>query len=390
MTLLLTRRYVFIPVLALVFFVFLGMGREFSAPSSKQSSGGKGMSEPGSLFLAKNPSLAATGKKQEKILSLMKRLQDVKRSDELESLCDEVLSLSGEIDSNLMRGLMFDIALNWGELAPLTGLQKLDEMPDGEKSVSFLFWSWSVHNPAAAVAYYEEHYKGKQSRLATDILDSILSAYVSQDQQRALKWFSSLEGGLSSSDVQGIKSGILATISREKPELIPDLLKEWGRDGENVSWINKGYGFYEAGLNWGLYNAESREWVEKLPLNARIYADTGRIMAISRGNLEKIGELANQLPLEEQVEVKKRLVDEVRYSGLAFDLGAYTCWAMDTLPEKEFTDEFKRKTQLWFYSDRQETKAWIESLPPGRKKDLFQSWYKERIRDVTGRGYLEE
>ena len=319
------------------------------------------------------------------IVSFRQKLQGKPSLDTLKTLFDEAfLDPSGpeHFTQDDKRGM---VTQKWGEIAPLQGLEKLEKTPEGTKWIPTLFSSWASKNPKAAIACYEEHYKAQETKLSSLILIAIAGEYAVQYPKQARDWLTTLKSNLPPTTWDQANRQILNAISRSHPDMIPEQIRTLSSSGSQTTLKKSENELYNAGVNWGMYNTQSREWIAKLPENIRAKAEAGRIMGITKGHVEKLNDQIRQLPPEEQLEATKELADRLRLHNAGLDMPAYTHWLMEALPEQEFSKNFNYTIRSWFITNKEESKTWINSLPPGKKKDLLLQWHKESRRNpITG------
>ena len=307
------------------------------------------------------------------LVSFLKKLQTTPNISELNRLFENLFApnLDGVNHSDLayvdfMRG---EIIRKWGEAAPLQGLEKLKNQEKGEELLGYLFSGWASKNPEAAAAYYDQN--GMEYKKAAQIIKAILSEYAEHSPQKAKAWLQAHENNLIGNDLKESRTAFLRAVSESHPALIPELVKEDWTDAIKEE-------LYTLALNWGTSDSESREWIDTLPTESRPKAEAGRIMGVTRGNLEKIKTEVLKFTPEERLHILKELANEViRFGGL--DMKDRMDWVVESLPEADMPDNLKFSIGTWVRDDLKDGKKWLESLPPGSKKDFILKCRKETM-----------
>lgn len=372
-----TRKFFFIAIVICYFFVAFLSGRIIASVSSKEDTTGKATSHGADLQInsssseSNNSSLLMEAEKGS-YPWLLNRLLGKVDVEELNVLFNEAFDPDTYVEFLSERKRIL-IIQKWGELAPLQGLQKLEETPDGKNYLFPLFSGWVSKNPEAAIACYEERFR-KDERYSPIVLNAIIGEYALQSPEKAWNYLLSYEGEISSGLTQKIKQRFLEATAESHPELIPDMVKRVGLPPahDKVNLRNMGAAFYKMGVQWGKHNSESREWLENLPDEFKRRADAGRIMGITNGDVDKINDYLLPLSPEDQKNTAKELWLYVWSGGI--DLPNRIDWIMESLPASEIDGSIEHKIMAWQSWDYERSQAWIDSLPSGAKKERLQKW----------------
>lgn len=304
-------------------------------------------------------------KKKLDMVILMQKLQQSKDADSLNKLMNESMSLN-----RLSRNLMLYLTVKqWGKIAPMQCLAKLESIDGGLEYISPLFSSWADRNPEAAISYYETHYMGKVSELSSDALSSIIMKYAKFDLKKADFGLNSHANTLSKEELESGKKALLYAVSEKNPELLPQYISNM--EEECIKEMA-----YVLGINWGNHTIERGKWIDSLPKDSRIKAEAGRIMGLTKGDPSKINDHTLELPLDDVVNVSKELAHFVFYDGDGIITDRIN-WIADNLPEKDISSDLKSRITIWMREDRKNAKSWLDSLPPSSKKDMFQQLYND-------------
>ena len=299
------------------------------------------------------------------MLSFIKKLRGTPTPEEMNQLYEDafhpVPPFTFDIDTK--RWMVIE---KWGAVAPLQGLEKMQQLSSQYDYIFPLFSGWASKNPEAAAAYYDEHYK-KEAQYSQRIINAIISEYAAHSPDKAWQWLCSQEREFPESKLDTAKSRFFDTVAQKYPERIPDLVKQMGEN--QISRESA----YMAGTAWGLQNSGIGDWMSKLPEESRVQAKAGYIMGITKGNIEKVEEQLFSVPQEEKMKITRELAEHLQNRG-TMDKAEQINWIMDTLPESEVTDCFSLGIGYWMRKDRKGAAELIQSLPPGRKKDLLQEW----------------
>lgn len=315
----------------------------------------------------KNSASSSTEQKTLNMVILMQKLEKKLSIEELNSLFDAEVTgdeLSKQVQREIMKRLVIK---KWGELAPKQCLEKLETTKGGKDYLPSLFSGWASKNPEAALAFYEEYYKGEKSQYSTDTLNTIIREYAKHSPEKAWSWLETHEKDISKKAFQENKLSFLTAISQKNPELIPQYIAKVDMD-KNSSEA------YSIGVNWGNHNSEPAEWINSLTGESKFSAEAGRIMGITKGNLEKMNDIIRELPAADQGMVIKNLAQKVLNNG-GLDIPERVNWIMDSLPPSEIYKEVQFTIETWMREDRKDAKAWLDTLPDGEKKELLMNSY---------------
>ena len=384
-TMQLSRKKVFMILWVTLFLVSFLLTRSFPSILPEKTI------PPNNITLDQRKNTISSLKKEipaESVIFFWKKLQRARSIDELEHLFIDTFYQSNQ-EFWLERRMKISVAKKWGEIAPLSGLEKLESSPDGKEFIPVLFSSWTAKDPESAISCYEESYK--KSDHSSLILTAIIGEYALLSPEKALLWLSSQENDFSKEELREAHKRFLSAISRTHPEMIPEMVEIFSSSTDQIStFTDMGDHLYSLGMSWGMYNTESREWVEKLPPGIRAKAEAGRIIGITNSDIGKFNDQISQLPLEEQLDTTRELAHNLKNQWKTkLDMPAYINWVMDSLPETEvMQNEFSSIIKSWILNNRTESGDWIDSQPLGKNKELLQRWFGERRRDASG-SYME-
>lgn len=300
------------------------------------------------------------------IITFMEGLKKTQSLDELHQALEEASdpARTDPFQSDIKKWMIMQ---KWGEIAPHQGLQKLEEMKNGTDLLFPLFAGWASKNPEAATSFYETNYIGKSHTYSSRILNAIVSEYAAYSPEKAWNWLQSIKDSIPTEEFEKSKKKFLQAASQKNPQDIPQYITE-------VGYADLGEEIYYVGMNWGNHDLASKEWINQLPDNIRPKAEAGRIMGITKGNLEEIDKLLLETPPKDQLAVKKELARSLRDIG-GPQMQSRISWIIDSLPEEAISQDQRDFIGSWLQSDRKDGKEWIDSLPSGKKKDFLQKCY---------------
>lgn len=309
--------------------------------------------------------------------NFQERLQGNLTIEDLNALFNEAFD-PNEYEEYSSEKKCSQVIQKWGQIIPLQSLKKLEETPGGTDYLFPLFSGWASKNPDAALAYYEEHYK-EDSKHSAIILNAIIGEYASQSPEKAWSYLFSQESDFLPDHFHKIKQTYLKAVALNHPEQIPELIEKTELFSEQATYQNETYLAYETGLCWGEHDTESREWLKKLPYEERIQAEAGRIMGITKGDTKKIEALLSTLPLEDQVNITRELAPKIISNGL--DTKERLDWLVNSSLEAKDLERLSSQVKRYFFWD-ESSKNWVDSLPPGEKKMLFQKWQENVAKNI--------
>ena len=375
----LTRKKALIMVMAVPFFVAYLLGVNVSSSFTKGDERKKETPKADATQYkpVKLLNNSIEGQKKENntrlsIADFQRRLRGNIKMEDLKELFDQAFDAQNyeEYLSDKKRAMVMQ---KWGEMAPMQGLEKLKDIPDGADFLSSLFSGWASKDPLAALACYEENYTGDVVYSAT-ILSSIIGEYALQFPEDAWNSLTSHQEGIPPHLFDKVKYRFLKATAQSNPELIPEMVEKVGISTEPTNQHFMKSILYNVGVNWGKHNVESREWLEKLPSELKGHAEAGRIMGITKGDLEKIDEYFYQLPLEDRSDTLYELVGPLLNGGL--DRAERVNWIINSQISEDGLMQIRGNMERWFRWDSKNSVPWIESLPPGERKELLQKWQK--------------
>lgn len=318
----------------------------------------KAISRPAEYFSGKN------------YADLSKKLQGNLTSDDCARLFEEEFDFIKKTNTILfITPKMYLILQKWGEVAPRQALEKITIHENANHWVGPLFSSWAKKNPEAAVAFYAEsqdRFVGKNPA----VLYAISSQWAQHAPEKAWEWLQAQKGKKAEFGRQFLNSedSVVSIISYQHPEKALAFLKNLDAD---ILERNA----YVLGQNGEKFSPGSDEWMNKLSEKSRSQAEAGRIMAQTKGDLDEIKKQISTFDEEKQ----KILAQNLSYPLLEesrLDIRDRIDWIMDFIPEEslpDITDFFIKKHLL---EDKANAEKWLDSLPPGKKKDRLLEYLK--------------
>lgn len=301
---------------------------------------------------------------------LSKKLQGNLTSDDCARLFEEEFDFIEKTNTILfITPKMYLILQKWGEIAPRQALEKITIHENATHWVFPLFSSWAKKNPEAAAAFYAEsqdRFVGKNPA----VLSAISSQWAQHAPEKAWEWLQSQKGKKAEFGRQFLNSedSIVSIISYQHPEKALTFLNNLDAD---ILERNA----YILGQNAEKFSPASDEWMNKLSAQSRIQAEAGRIMAQTKGDLNEIKKQISTFDEEKQKIIAQNLsyplLEESR-----LDIRDRIDWIMDFIPEDslpDITDFFIKKHLL---EDKVNAEKWLNSLPPGKKKDRLLEYLK--------------
>lgn len=373
----LTGKHILTALVSFLLAFFLGTLFHTTPREQKQQTQNKELHPPGGTLPKSTPSKRAGFtflQDQEndllQLFILINRLRGRPSQATLEDLFDKIFSQTNPLAFR-SGSVPYIIMQKWGETAPIQGLERLKTLSYGQLMVSSVFLGWANKDPEAAIAFYNEHYATSSHRNMSDAIDGLVQGYALHSPMKACDWLMSKKDALPEEVYENAQYIFLRNTALKHPELIPSLLEKTGTE-------RLGNAAYNLGLCWDYESNPSPDWLQTLPEDSRLKAESGRIMAQSKGNLEKIKTALSALSEEEQIKVTQELAIPIFVEG-AFDLPERLSWIMDSLPVSDLSQgDLKYHVKDWFSKDSTDAKTWIDSLPPGGKKELLLKWYSEK------------
>ena len=295
--------------------------------------------------------------------SFFQKLQKNRESAEFETLFEETLS-------NTNRGLHsleFEMSLlleKWGEVAPKQALEKIKQTQGDPYWYSLVFQGWAQRDPEGAANFYNEinDIKIKNNFY---ILYAISQQWSQNSPKDAWNWFQSHKNKLNPDEFLLCQKNIFNNISDNQLKQIPQLI--YSLDNESLE-----YNAYILGKKLATEPNSSLEWMNKLPENVRMKAEAGKIMFISKGNLENIQQQLSSYNETQQKIIIKELITPLLNRGDS-NIKNRVNWIMQSIPEKDWPDNLKYQVENWLREDK-EAKQWLDSLPSGSIKSKLKEW----------------
>lgn len=294
----------------------------------------------------------------------------------LNQLFDEALE-----SSDCMGSFGLHLVLEkWGEIAPIQGVNKLLSLEGGEELLPYLFSGWAKREPESAIAYFSENKAQFSTFSQQNITESIISSYTHSDPEKAWSWLQKEKKNLDGTGgYDTCLREFVHSLSVSHSDLIPHFINKLNYKNEHryagaIDEMEMAVAKFAKA--WAAQEKDSWDWIAELPAKYKIIADSERIIQEAKGNTETMDQLMNQLPSDTQQDVRTLVIHKMmRRDGLAME--ARADWAMNTYPESKI-EELKDVLQSWMIEDTITAEKWINSFPPGKKKELLEKWYNDR------------
>lgn len=300
---------------------------------------------------------------EESYAAFIKTLEGKLTSDDCARLFeDEFTSVQRKTSGVTFNEKMYLILEKWGEIAPKQALEKITVNENGRYGVIPVFKSWAKKNPEAAAAFFSE----SQDRLIgknPGILSVISGEWAKHSPEKAWEWIQSQDKskadfGEAIIDGEDYIVRAVADLPSEKAlaflnDLDPAIL------ARNA---------YDLGEKAEQFSPNSDEWMKKLPENSRLQAEIGKMITQTKGDLEEIKKELSSFDAEKQKlfaqELSMPILDASR-----LDIKERIDWIMDTIPQESLPDTTNFFIKSYLLEDKGNAKKWVDSLPPGKKKE---------------------
>lgn len=367
------NKTIFVGIAVSVFIAAFFLGVGYSSLQEKKGDISKPLLRINTQQAINNAQIFSKQKDEERemnMLVFMQRLQKARTTDEFGKLFDE--KLPGTDTATLLQEEVMKrmVIKKWAETAPMQCLQKLESSEEGTKFLFSLFSGWTSKDPDSSISFYEENIRSNKNNDSIKILAAIMTEYTKLFPEKAWNWLESQNDKLPKSLIYGNKLNFLSAVSQKNPELIPDYIEKTG--SLDLSKIA-----YYLGKGWGDHNAESKEWMENLPYNSKLQAESGWIMQTCKGDIEKIHEKLANFTEKERTDILNILAPRLLNAG-ALNIEEQVGWIIDNVPEEKMSSDIKFAIRSWMKEDGIAAKNWLDALPLGNQKTFLEKLYKER------------
>lgn len=290
------------------------------------------------------------------------RVQKSLTAEECSKLFDELRSSKDNLLSSFAFNAQMKLLMKkWGKVAPRQALEKIKSTGSNRELMLPVFQGWAENDPETAAAFFNES-KDSAVKLSFLVPFGIASEWAKHSPQQAWDWLESQKGkSIFGDNYQFSRDSIIGSMAEKHPEQIASFIDRMTeKDFEKNAYT---LGEQSAGISVGV-----PEWFEKLPEKAKIKAEAGRLMALTGGDLESVKTQFSALDKEKQKvmmnELAPRLLNQSR-----LDMQERVDWIMDMTLDRANPPGIEYAINKWMLEDWADSKKWLDSIPPGKKKE---------------------
>lgn len=303
-----------------------------------------------------------------------KRLEGNLDAQDCEKMFDEMFAqMNKPASSPLISAKMQMLLEKWGKVAPKQALEKIKITGGAQYWVLPVFRGWMEKSPENAVAFFNESQDPLVKK--NNWLPLIIAGtWANYSPQKAWDWVQLPSNRQSfGSNYQYFKNEIVSALVDKHPEQISQFLGKFSEeDVDNNAYL--------LGEKWVTDHSEAREWLEKLPEKSKTKAEAGVIMGTSKGDLNSIKSQLASFDEDKQKALFNELAEPMLEAS-RLDMKDRVDWIMDMTSDESYPANIQFYINKWLLEDWENSRKWVDSLPPGDKKERVLKLYHYHTRN---------
>lgn len=324
--------------------------------------------------LLNHKDLSISLKSDEDISAYIKKINRAKSISDFQALYEEARMYMErdqfyvEIPSH---SRMLLLMRRWGEIAPRQAIEYINFTGGSKKWVSLIFLGWAAVDPENAVLYLEENQMNPHIKNNSDIIVNIMKSWGEHAPDNAWEWLKNQKGKMISqaSDDTYAQYCLLESIIKYHPKKANEFFEKLKNEG-------RGFDVYALSLNLAEDTAHFNEIIRDLSAEEKIKMESGKVMKLSRGNLDQLKEKLNQYTPEFRKKIISIIASDVLKSN-NLDTRERIEWLWNEYPIESILGT-SLQIEQWMWNDMKNAKAWINTLPNDERKKRLETVYKEK------------
>lgn len=315
-----------------------------------------------------------SNRSQDNFVFFVKKLASNLSADDCEKMFDEMFDeMNKPASSPLISKKMQMLLEKWGKVAPKQALEKIKSTGGAQYWVLPVFRGWMEKSPENAVAFFNESQEPlikKNNWLPL----TIAGTWANYSPQKAWDWVQLPSNRQSfGNNYQYFKNEIVRALVDKHPEQISQFLGKFSEeDVDNNAYL--------LGEKWVTDHSEAREWLEKLPEKSKAKAEAGVIMGTSKGELNSIKSQLASFDEDKQKALFNELAEPMLEAS-RLDMKDRVDWIMDMTSDERYPANIQFYINKWLLEDWENSRKWVDSLPPGDKKERLLKLYHYHTRN---------